>query len=67
MGAERIPGIEVAEGRNESGCDQEFFWLAGVENMSKGVRRVKVWQAGKCMQLAAEVCGTWRVGKGAAG
>lgn len=30
MGAERIPGIEVAEGRNESGCDQEFFWLAGV-------------------------------------
>lgn len=36
-------------------------------NTSKGMRRVEAWQVRKCTQLAAEVGGTWRVGKGAAG
>ena len=35
--------------------------------MSKGMRRVKAWQVGKSMRLAAEVCGTWLVDKGAVG
>lgn len=35
--------------------------------MSKGMRRVKAWQVGKSIQLAAEVYGIWHVDKGVAG
>lgn len=70
MGAERIPGIEVAEGRMSLDATRSS---SGSQGLGKGIlgrkqheqrrRRVKVWQAGKCTQLAAEVCGTWHVGK----